>query len=137
MRDPLSATRETSFIGIQPQPQTKVVKQSIRAKYIIQVITPPEGYNIEPCQIKMFYNLYNFKCRTMSLYKLVTINVYNIKSKLSWLTCNKCYNTFFMNVAIIFIYYVYNEPNIHKSFFYIVISIIIHVIFIVTKPDYF
>lgn len=116
MRDPLSATRETSFIGIQPQPQTKVVKQSIRAKYIIQVITPPEGYNIEPCQIKMFYNLYNFKCRTMSLYKLVTINVYNIKSKLSWLTCNKCYNTFFMNVAIIFIYYVYNEPNIHKSF---------------------
>lgn len=73
----------------------------------------------------------------MSLSKLVTINVYDIKSKLSWLTCNKCYDTFFMNVAIIFIYYVYNEPNIHKSFFYIVISIIIHVIFIVTKPDYF
>lgn len=73
----------------------------------------------------------------MSLSKLVTINVYDIKSKLSWITCNKCYNTFLMNVAIILIFYVYNEPIIHKSFFYIVISVIIHVIFIVTKPDYF
>lgn len=73
----------------------------------------------------------------MSLSKLVTINVYDIKSKLSWLTCNKCYDTFFMNVAIIVIYYVYNEPIIHKLFFFIVISVIIHVIFIVTKPDYF
>lgn len=72
----------------------------------------------------------------MSLSKLVTINVYDIKSKLSWLTCNKCYDTFFMDVAIIVIFYVYNEPII-PLFFYIVISVIIHVIFIVTKPDYF